>query len=331
MFFDNLFIKYEVFLMKLVFYYFKLSGLATIDLHIRPQRIFQRKIWNFSASEFYFIPNIVLIILSNIIFFFLATEIYETKYDKYFFVRSVNNFKIILMHSIIFIILVKYCYQRKKVLLISNIMSQLQQSANFFNVPKIANNCNFRDLLLILLFQSLCVIYIILIFMFDSNDDVFQFILMSLFTFVTEKTIIQYIGLLRLMKKLIILINNELHRCTKNVTYFCDLKKTSSNLKQIRKLICLLKKFSREISNFYSLPVICYLSSIIVNSVINFYYNLNVFLSGKPTFLDYVLIFMALMSFILLRKLTRTVSNIINEVNTLLIYQKIFFIQNFYY
>lgn len=323
LFYNYLLKKYEEFFIKLVFYYFKLSGLATINLYIQSQGIFRRKIWKFSLSRFDLIPNLILIIISMIVFSFLYIKKY-TKIDinKILLAEFVDLIEITLTFFTINFILIKYCCQREKILFILNILSELKKLTNILKDSNMYKNNYFSDIWLILLIQIIALIIIIAEIIMEKNVRLISYVILMLFMFVVDKIVIQYIILLRFIKKCIVLINNKLLKCKRNDIHAWNLEKTTLKLKNIRKLIDLLKKFCQEISNFYSLPVFLYIADVIVISMLNLFKSVSL-LSDESFFLNYHITLSIMTSFILLRKLTRSVSTIINEVGLLFI--KFFF------
>lgn len=326
--FPSNFINDEVFFIKLMFYYFKLSGVATINLNIQPRKRFdRRKIWFTSTSNFDLIPNVILIFLLALLSYLqLKKNVYHSVSGD----KTVKNNVTIVVCTLSFllslftikVILLKYCFQRKNIVNVIDKINALCVSSATIGRETISTKKNmnfFNDVVQLFLIYVVYVFSLIVRITINviNNDELLNCVVPLIFIVILDATVIQYNVFLCVIKKYVVLIKKELllNNPENFVTCVYDFQKKTTKLYQVHKFYVRLRKISQDLSSFYSLPMLLIIVYVIVTTTIDIFSIIKGFTIPEMKQFDYKLNFVSIVvHLILLRKLTKIVSSIVFEV-----------------
>lgn len=325
----------EIIFIKLVFYYFKIFGLATINFNFYPKNINKKYSLKVSTSKFHVIPNVLflmlLILLLCIHFIKLQSLLQYLRENKNILIFTIVLLKDMSAIFVTLLTMAKYLCQRIKIVAIVKSIIEIKKLSDIFK-SSIINYKFMINILLTLLFNIVYIIFTIVRSVTLKNNYFYALYKIGLLlNAITDLLVIQYIILLNIIKKYTSLINIELNKNTNVISGVYSLKKNSSKLLLLREIYLLLKKSSKKLSDFYSLPILFYIISFIFFTTTNFFYiTYNIFVSKKNlNWDDLHNLISSLLSFITLRKMTVLVSSITVEVKFLFLV--IFVIFLYYY
>lgn len=311
--------RFDIITLNYFYYYFKLSGIATIRISHTLMHETGKWKWSFHFSKISIFYNVYLMSLLVIMYIFAYNDIVKSGFGGRFIKDKVI---IAIFHSLIILttalILVIYCIKQKKVIAIAN---KISEAKYFQKLPPINVENNHHTLLLS--FANISIfLYSVLIAIHQKPFYIIYSIAFRSCLFIIDSLLIQYSVMVKLMQNFFDCINKKLLQVTAKISEFHGIQSVY-NCSTVISEFDILMHFYRIISNstekiseFYSLPMLWSLLAIFIEVLMCLYHMIKqVYISNDilNTFNLYILSFVAF-QFTLLTTLTMNVTDAIKKV-----------------
>lgn len=314
--------------MKFFYLYFKVFGLATMNVELNKN--YKIKKWIFTYSRLGNVYNIALICFLSVLKFFcirLMFEFYDVsggnQFDK---IIDLARLVISVVGSII--ILFKFCICQETAIRIVNRIIAFQEYCSVSDFKQFYRN---KDVLINILeiFIVNASIWIVMIFsskMYRDKKSMTFYTATFSCDLIINYTIIQYSILLKLISEFFHSVNSYLTYYLKNVSIYNKMyvindfvPKKLDHFIDIHNMHLRLCEISKELSDYYSLPMILCLSHVFVSVLLyGFFVLKSILVTASSTAIStdqYMLCFFTLLeNTSLLVSLTTSVTRIISEV-----------------
>lgn len=273
--------------LKNLYYFFKVCGLATIYVDSKYLDKNKLKYLTFMYSKESVVYNIFLITLIVIMNIFSLKYIYTVK--VIWMIQFDRLSQIILILALVLsssIILVIYCIKQSEMIKIGNKLNIIVDSLMNLRNDKKNDEPSIEYIVKIVCFVNIFTWTTIFLMSFLSGDPFEYNIGIIMSSFFINWTVIQYSAILILIFNLFRLINLRFQRIfekpelIKNVSFILDYKhgNKSVNTKisqffQLRSLFLTLHSVTRDLSNFYALPMLLSIFSIFITLILYLYYS----------------------------------------------------------
>lgn len=297
---------FETFLLKFIFYWFKILGMATVSYDCTWSREKIVRTLVFKSSHTSIIYNILLIFfLISINFFFISKlEEDESNDDRIKFVVAVILYMFAIGPSIISIIFV---FQHAKMASIANKINKLRELTIEQNIMK-------KNLFSI--FFPNFIISISGTFLLQPRDNTDPIVVTGLNIFFIYFVLIQYTLILRIIKNFYVFVNDTLHEVSfKKYAWTFESLDLNGKIDKLIHLNSSLYEISLDVSSFYSAPMLWIILNIFIILVINIYVFVTQTLDTK--IFDAATAFEIYLNILSLTTLVINVTNTITEVKML--------------
>ncbi|XP_014211420.1 uncharacterized protein LOC106641499 [Copidosoma floridanum] len=314
----------KIFVAKLALYLFKLSGVATVNCKIEATSDNKNiKHWKFTTSTYSIIYNTFLICtivaLSSIIFHqelklnlkldhFKVTVLYMTEHVRF------------ALASIITLLI--YSFNQKKIIKVLSSANDIRYLANAMNEPN-GEILSVKNATTLFLIYALFCCLIFTTWPFRSAAQICYLVREFVCYSINCSLLIQYSIILLLLRQYFQFVNNSLSDMVEEARLKVTIARKGSNtmeakkkLSDLRLLHSSLRQVSREVSSFYSLPMLLNSINIFFIVIFNIFYALEVSILTKYDSAVYDIIYSVLhviLYVILLIVLTTNVSNTMSE------------------
>lgn len=313
----------ECMFIKLIFYYFKIFGLAPVSLKIKKTNVNSldfsvRLTLKNSLFNAFLIFITIIIELSSMYILQNTYDLLSYESEKIFDLITVG----LSMFETVSILLF-FTYHRKKICeLILKIIEMRKFLTNGKNIHKHFKNYSSSDAVKIFIMNTF---FLILLIITSPKKYIFPYMASHLCVCVNYSVIIQYVFVLKLLKEFfetansylasigkLSIENNECNRSSSNI---------SSNIIQeissVYKFYAELKKLSEKFSSFYAKPVFFSISQSFRNMIMICYHIFKPVVIGK-NMLSFELwincVILGIITCFLLAILTQSVGDVIVEV-----------------
>lgn len=264
--FVNNFLNNETFFVKIFFYYFKICGVAPINLiQINRLESGNRKNWMFTYSWFNVLSNFCLICLLTLDI--MPSIFIWFKNINFAWLTIIKSCLVILRTTTKFFGIIVSCCRQKKMKSIANSINEiinLSDSIKNETVKKKEMKLRWR-LQRILFFNFIIKFAIITIKIVTRNNTL---TLMNIF--MTNAIFLQYLTILEITRHFFVLLNCALKEIGRNSEFFkikIIRQNESAKLNVLQKAHTYLYKVTKEISDFYSVFILLFLTTITMNSM----------------------------------------------------------------
>lgn len=290
-----------MFLTKQIFTFFKLIGLATIRIHIKSNKKYEKMIY-FTRSytgKLYNVTLVFLLVILNYFMIKITIEFFDI-IKKRIFEKAIDMVQITFTAVSAIIILLKFCIQQKKVLKMVNAITTLRQT-----LLKINYKLYSSDTLILSnlskVFVSNFTTWILIICVSDIHHNyvaVIYYIANYFNGMIINFTIIQYSMMLTITEKLFTVVNNNFLSISKQFNYIDNIGAVhnlfnvdfyqieSDKLTTLHNLHISLCEISEEISEFYALPILLSITNMFIALLVYLYHSTKPIVFGLIT-LDY--------------------------------------------
>lgn len=321
MFLKNLTEFNKLGILKCLFYYFKIFGVATMTFEITLAKNSTTYFWLFARSKKAVIYNIAYIVslaathIYSIPFFYLRTE--RVKFEK---VMDCLQDTASCITS--FFILTKFCVHTDKMIAIANSISKNTKSLLIMSSETQKQHQLITEIGTIFAINITIWVLTITVVMIDDVTFFLYDIIVYSGNFVINALLIQYTVILKFLEYNFKLLNDNLHEYTyeKSVMLRSSInsKMKVDKLLQLQQLHASLSEISRDVSSFYSYPMLMCILHIFCATTLACYYLTKPIILHKNNLTDTIYIHCFLYGFlfvVLLVTLTKCVGATITEVN----------------
>lgn len=265
----------EKFILKILFYFFKVSGLGTISLKFQQSNNYHFTDWVFSYSKLGFVYNIILLLLLSGINIFGIKSMFKTNYSGRFKQDNliVAIFDVVVATSSLLLPVVFFVKQNKIVSIANkiNIVRKLLVAAKKGN-NIIENKALYK--ITFLFFVQLVILLVLLIWSLRREFHVMIYgCAFSLDVFIVNSLFSQYILILKFLDNSFKIINDNLKIIQKQCIVHHEMQLVSESnfqteIDQLKFTYLQISKLAEEISDFYSLPILSSILNIFINTLV---------------------------------------------------------------
>lgn len=309
--------------LKCLFYYFKICGLAPVNLNV--QIINNTKVTRCSLTRSCngIVYNVFLIVC---IVVYTSLTFYKNYFENginFTFDRTV--YIIVDVYSVVdtICIILLFSIRRTKVLILLNKLNFMRENMELNNDLDNRSDSLFSKIMTLLLINiPIWLVLIVTIFIYNY-DSALMFSGLSFCIFVRNALTLQYCTSLKLIEYLLNVLNEHLSNLSYhlNRTQQVDIVNAiDEKLSRMWEWYSLLCKLTRHMSNFYSFPMLLNILCEFLMTITNIYYVMKPFVFGMSSlsFLDYVNSLCFLLTHLCpIILLTSSVAKVINEVRKL--------------
>lgn len=260
---------------KLIYYYFKSSGVLPVSLKIAKTNDSTSDFLAFSAVKNVFysvllIWTVLILQLVNVYTLYNTFDIYSNQSEKIIDVTSVSLSALEAVG-----VLVLYSYRRKKIIVL---IDKINESRKFLTRKKNNENFFYNSLSIdVLKTFTMNAFFWTLLVITSSRKFIISDIASYLTTSIIFSVILQYACVLKLLRQLFATANETLISINKdevgnNIIENKHSQNTLKEISSVRQFYSALKKNSEDLSNFYSKPLLlCFFNIFRAIIVVGYY------------------------------------------------------------
>ena len=271
----------KIFCMKCTFYFFKMFGVATVNLNVNTLSNTTTQYSLFCFSKKGVMYNIFFICcaiaLNSFSILFLRGNFFYKKVQFELIIDGVNDALVILSAIIILII---FCFRQSTIISLANEFKTIVKHCEI-----VTDQILYRRRLLLkkiggVFLANFVMWFLMFCTIFRTLEGIIYSLSLEMCNSVLKALIIQYIIILKMINEVYIIINETLLDIFKKCKHRCLIQTirhnyTQDRLQRLSKLhqLCLqLSKICIDVSKFYSLPILLYIFYTFVLVILGGYY-----------------------------------------------------------